>query len=291
MKNPSIIFLLIPIAFSFHSTFDKHKATSRGLLFQNALKEQKVQADITSNGGHNTNSVEIVLTNKTSSPMKITIPNGTVFIPDESGEQDLLLVEDELITLAPKQAKSVLLDAYCMESYDSSPDKGGEMTFKNVRPGSELKQLTTHLNGKKLKSSDIQSAVWAVSDGEPIEHISMNTPTADNLRETVSVLTGQENSWYTVNVNRRLDENRRIQTSSASISGKLKINLTKPAQVHEEVVDAEGNVKFTMKKASFTKAGEWNYAFRIRVMGWKVGDYKVLVFQDGVQIEEFGFTV
>lgn len=291
MKNPTLLIFVLPVFLLFSSSFEQAENAQNQLLFQNAIKQKKIKTSIISNGGHDRGSVHVILTNLTSSPLKITIPNGTVFIPDNPGEQDLLLIEDEMIVLQPKQKKDLNLDAFCMESYDSSPNEGGKMTFKTMRPESSLKKLCAHLNGKKLSTSDIQSAVWAVSDEEPLERISMGSPSTDNLREAVSELTGQDNSWYTVNVNRRLDENRRIETSSASISGKLKINLTAPAKVHEEVVDENGVVKFTMKTASFPKAGKWNYSFNIRVMGWKKGDYKVLVYQDGKEINTFPFSV
>ncbi len=291
MKKPIFLVFALPFFLSFHSSILNDVNSANEFLLQEAIQMKKVNSKILSNGGHDLNSVRIMLTNTTSSPLKITIPNGTIFVPENAYEQELLLVEDEMLVLQPNQQKEYSVDAYCTESGDSSPDKEGKMTMTMVKSDSQLTKLCKSIKDKKIGNDDIQSAVWAITDNEPIERISMNTPAAVQLRETVSQMTGQQNSWYSVGVNRRLDENRRIQTSSASISGKLKINLSAPSKVHEEVVDEAGNVKFTMKAADFNKAGEWNYGFNIRVMGWKKGDYKVLVFQDGKKINEFPFAV
>lgn len=258
---------------------------------EQAIRDKSINFAATTNGGHSENSVHLMLTNLKSTPLEIQIPNGTYFIPSDEGDQNLLLVEDEIIVLQPKENKEVFVDAYCMESSDGSPVKGDKMSFKTLQADSKLKQLTAHINGNKLAEHDIQSAVWAITDDEPIPYINTTDPPARNLRETVANLTNQPNTWYTMQVDRRVNAQRRIETNAVTMSGNIRLELTKKASIHEVVKDSEGRVKFSLKPAEFPRAGTWNYTFSLRVQGWQKGIYTVVVIQDGQEIKSFPFEV
>ena len=261
------------------------------LLFKDAIAQNKMKCVLTANGGHQDKSVKAKLTNLGNSAIEIKIPYGTVFQPNDDGDQDLLMVQDELIVLQPKQTKEFLLDAYCIESNDSSPMALETMTFRTLKATDPLAKLCASMHTKKYIPTDIQSAVWAVSDNGPIEYLSNANPNTNNLRETVCSLTGRENTWYNVDANRRITEDRRIETSSTSVSGKISVTLTAKANIQTKVVDKDGTTKFSMSPKVFDRAGTWGYAFNLKVSGWEKGDYTAIILQDGKEIKSYPFSV
>lgn len=265
--------------------------TSSEVLFQQAIQQKLVKHALLTNGGHDLQSVQITLTNLGSSSLTVRIPKGTVFVPNEPGEQDLLLVEDELIVLAPKEKKNLIVDAFCMESSNSSPEKGSKMTFRQLSANEPLKKLCEYINGKKNAPNDIQSAVWAVSDNHPIEYLNRENPSANRLRETVCKITGRENTWYSRDANRVMNEQRIVETSSTVVEGRISVDLKSKAAIHTQVKDSAGQLKFTTRKIDFDRPGNWGYGFKLSVTNWEKGHYTVVVFQDGREIKTFPFDV
>ncbi len=273
------------------SSFVPIPSAPNQLLFKDAIAQNKLKCVLSANGGHQDKSVKAKLTNLGNSSIEIKIPYGTVFQPNDNGDQDLLMVQDALIVLQPKQSKEFLLDAYCIESNDSSPMADATMTFRTLSATEPLAKLCASMKSKKIVPSDIQSAVWAVSDNGPIEYLSNANPITNDLRETVCSLTGRENTWYNVDANRRITEDRRIETSSTSVSGKISISLRAKANIQTKVVDKDGATKLSMSPKVFDRADTWGYAFSLKVTGWEKGDYRAIILQDGKEIKSYSFSV
>jgi len=290
MRTFFLLFLGLSISIGI-SSFVLIPSAPNQLLFHDAIAQKKLKCVLSANGGHQDKSVKATLINLGNASIEIKIPYGTVFQPKDNGDQDLLMVQDELIVLQPKQSKEFLLDAYCIESNDASPMADETMTFRTLSTTEPLAKLCASMNSKKFVPSDIQSAVWAVSDNGPIEYLSNADPNTNNLRETVCSLTGRENTWYNVDANRRITEDRRIETSSKSVSGKISITLIAKANIQTKVVDKDGATKLSMSPKVFDRAGTWGYAFNLKVTGWEKGDYKAIILQDGKEIKSYPFSV
>jgi hypothetical protein len=273
------------------SSFVQAPSAPNQLLFKDAIAQNKIKCVLSANGGHQDKSVKAKLTNLGNSSIEIKMPYGTVFQPNDNGDQDLLMVQDELIVLQPKQSKEFLLDAYCIESNDSSPMANEKMTFRTLSAADPLAKLCARMSSKKFAPSDIQSAVWAVSDNGPIEYLSNANPNTNNLRETVCSLTGRENTWYNADANRRITPDRRIETSSTFVSGKISVTLSARANIQTKVVDKDGATKLSMGTKVFDRAGTWGYAFNLKVTGWEKSDYKAIILQDGKEIKSYPFSV
>lgn len=288
MKTKIFLFLGLPCLLLFSSF---HYLATKQIVFEDAIKEKLILYSLSSNGGHDLSSVHLNVTNASTSVLSITIPNGTVFIPKDPGDQDLLLVEDALLVLQPKQKKEIVLNAYCMESSDRSPQKGASMTFRALDQKDPLRKLCAQINSKKNSAMDIQSAVWAVSDNQPIEYLSLDNPSSNALRNTVCTITGRENTWYSRDANRQINPDRTVVTRSTSISGRMSIDIKSKATVETRVVDNNGVTKLTMGPREFSKAGVWGYSFNLKVTGWANGQYRAVVLQDGIEIKSYPFSV
>lgn len=127
----------------------------------------KVSATYTANpdATHYTRPLKLVLVNLTSEQVKVTVENGTMFYPEDSAYQNLIVTCAGSVQLGPKQKKETALYAMCTESGDGAPSGG--MTYALGQAADEkLVGLSRLLEEKKWFDITGQKAVWAMADPE-----------------------------------------------------------------------------------------------------------------------------
>jgi hypothetical protein len=245
---------------------------------QDAEKQAVVKSGITSKGNYSGDCMNLSLKNLKSTPTSITIPAGTVFIADESSEQNILVTQDIICQLKGGESKTLDISGYCCEKNDSAPDDGS--TFKTSKHTDEkVLKLAEFLKDKKYETHTIQEAVWCVANGASVSNIYSSDPVKQKeLVKFVCDLTGQKETWYTNKQSHEMDEQRRIVSTPVEVNGMLSCDIDKPVYVSNSIYANDGTLIYTMgNPMHFPRKGHYEYEFNLTVEGWEKGKYYVLV--------------
>lgn len=139
--------------------------------FLDALEKNLITSEVIGNADspHYIQPVVMTLTNTSAKTIKVTIPNGQIFTSDSV--QDVIVTHEELLTLAPKESKSLPLYAMCIQQYES-----GHNDLETYAPGSiatgHLAELTQEIENRKDFNTLGQYSIWAITDGVHLNSIS-----------------------------------------------------------------------------------------------------------------------
>jgi len=260
------------------------------LTLEEALAKKMVSCKIASTGAYSGESVSLTITNLSASNLNISIPNGTVFKPAEEGDQDLIIASDKVLAINGKATSTSILDGFCMEASDHSPQADNGMKLSKTS-NANLQALTQFLNKKGYDENTIQQAVWVVSDGQSISYVDNEDVKAKELRTFLSTLTKQPDPWYETEQKIAVTEERVIESKPVSVNGKIQFVSDGKIKIHEVVKNAYGKVMDTSEELEFPKQGKWNYQFTLTVEGWEKGNYTVFVMNGTKTMEAFPFTI
>ena len=180
----------------------------------NALRTGAVQLQAVATGGHMGECLSLTLINTRPVEQRVVVPAGWRFGSRDGTGQDLLVVEDKVVVLAPNGRSSVSCRAFCCEASKMSPmaedayDCGGLADEPLVRVARFIAQ-------SGIGDDAAQQAIWAVSDDLTLSAIDRGEPEATQaLREFVSGITGRPVPWYTTAFAAPGDRGRRLGSSS-----------------------------------------------------------------------------
>lgn len=159
-----------------------------------AMKEQKVRVCAEALGGHSKQCLYLNIANNTSVPMNITIDPAMIFRPVDSSQQDLVVMGEQVIVLAPNESKSMSVNAFCGKSYASSPRRNTKFNF--LKQGSRgLIEAAKFINRHKLYNYIGQAAVWSFTNNKSLSNIYSTDPAynqlSNELVKLISKMTGK----------------------------------------------------------------------------------------------------
>lgn len=276
-------FLFIIVAFSFGSS-------SKEIDLKDAVQGNLVSAKTISNGTYHDESVEISIKNNTASTLRIKIPSGTLFHPEDNGEQTLIQLEDDFIALKPHGSFDGQISAYCTEASNRCPSENSPMKM-TMNQNKNLNAMIQYLKGKSINKDGFQDAVWAISDGHSISNIETSTKEDKAFRTYLATLTNQKDTWYTSPQNVNVDNNGNFNYETVNISGKIDFDCQKGASVRQDIYKASGEAVFVSEKYMTVQSGKVTYKFRLSVKGWEKGDYYIRVHDGTNDIITYPFKV
>lgn len=264
--------------------------TSTSISLSAAIKNKSITATATSNGKYSGKSVDLMLTNNTQNSLQIIIPAGTKFLPADNGEQTLIQVEEQLVTLQPGGTYRGQIGAFCTESHDRCPTASSKFTIaQNTDP--KFDRLFAYMKGKTISKGAYQDAVWAISDGKSISNIVTETPADVAFRKEVAVITGQRDTWFTSPQNVSVDERGNFNHETLRISGDLAFTCTPGTKVHQDIHKGNGDVFYASDRTMTAASGKVNYAFHLAVRGWEKGTYYIRIHDGSKELARYEFTV
>ncbi|WNJ17396.1 hypothetical protein [Pontibacter sp. G13] len=157
-----------------------------------ALAEQKVKVLARGTGGYNGEKLLLSLKNLTGLPIQIEVPAGQIFGSDDTTKQDLMIVEPEIIPIAARGVTKELVYTMCIQSHNSSPGTDERFHFASMAEG-PLLDLAEMIAEQDFHNSTAQSAVWSVTNGDPVRFIfASDTGMVRQLAGPVSEATGAD---------------------------------------------------------------------------------------------------
>lgn len=264
--------------------------TIKELNLFTAINSNQITASFVSNGQYNGKSVDLNIKNNTSGSLKIKIPSGTLFHPENDDEQTLIQLEDDFIVLKPHGAYEGVSVAYCTESNDRCPSTGNSMKITaNKNPN--FSKLSKYLIGKDIETSTYQSAVWAISDGHNVSNIEAIDPATKEFRKYIATITGQDDTWFSSPQHIQIDEEGNFRRETVVITGQLEFNCEKNAQVRQDIYKENGESVLISDKYMTARYGKVTYKFTMRVRGWEKGKYFIKLHDGTDEITRYYFDV
>lgn len=257
-----------------------------------AIKDKKVDVIITSTGGHSGKCMEIKVKNLTNVPYTVTIAAGTIFIPEDEGEQTILVPLKNIFVLQPSETKPLLVGGYCTELKDRCPQTSSAFTISKTtsQPLIDLIQCMAPLKG--LEEDLIQQSVWCITDGESPSNItSANTLNQKVLRDFLFKCTGQADTWYSTKRTPEIAADRSIVNNALEISGKIDIEAIKPMELIGVVKNEAGEVVWKYPYITSLPAGDIVFDFNLKVRNWKSGNYFIIYTCEDVELVNQKFTI
>lgn len=287
MKNLIFFFSFVSIFLLLSSS---KTVSSISLTLQEAIDQRLINATPMSLGSHSESSVSLNIKNVHNKTIELRVPAGTLYHPQNEDEQTLLQIQDEILVLKPNTTNEIVLDAYCTESYDGSPTEGSSMHIATTKD-QKLLGLINHLNGKDIASTEVQDAVWAITDNRDLAYIERTNNDTRALRQYVAQETGREDSWYDAPQNVTVDEDGRFNFETVAIDGQIKFTCKVGDAIHEEIVGPDGEIMFKGGKIFNARGTIVNYKFSIKVTGWPKGEYYVRLHDGTNTYDKFKFNV
>lgn len=267
---------------------DSHKVIT--IQLEDAISKGFVKHVAVGSGGYSGKCVTLHLQNNTISYYTISLPPGTLFHPKDPGQQTLITVEPQFISLSPKEKESSTISAFCSEHSDRSPNTSSTFVLgKNKNP--KFDSLFHFIQNKKIPETAQQDVVWAISDDSPITYISQETKDLVDLRKYLFKLTGQKEEKYALEMSRTVNQQGYITETPYQVKGHIVFNVNKSKWIHQEVYDKTGKLKFKSDQAFEIPKGESDYTFNIRLKGWKTGEYILKLKAGSEEIEQYEFKV
>lgn len=290
MKPKTLLILFLLVSVVGLLSFQNKSITQEIITLSEAINAGKISVQTKSTGGYSGPCVAMTITNKSRQPLRIKIPAGTQYIPEDEGEQTLIQIEDKDVLVNSSNSKSIQVEAYCMEASDRCPSSSANMKL-GTNTNKNLNNLISYLKGKTIDRNSFQDAVWAISNGHSISNIVAEDEQTKALRKYVASLTGQKDSWYTSPQSVQVDNRGNFNYSTVTINGELAFNCTKGKPIFQELKKENGEVMFTSEQMFTPVTDHVRYEFKLSVKGWEKGNYYVDINDGEKQLAKFTFKV
>lgn len=185
----SLAHLFVIICLFTNTTFAKNPPESISVL--EAVKQKLITVKATGKGGYNGKCLSMTIKNLSNKSLNINMQAGTIFDNTEDWQQDLMVVEEQMVALNPKNTDFINLQTVCIQPSNGSPALGVSFLLAKIAEGHLLK-LAQFISEKKYFTSTSQSAVWAVINGSGMSDIyGEDSLMVKELCAIVSEATGQ----------------------------------------------------------------------------------------------------
>jgi len=254
------------------------------------LSSGKLLLEISSLGGHSQNCIQVVATNTSSEALFTRIEPGRVLLSQNPNEQDIVVTQEMIIALAPKDAVTKQAFGFCCQSQNNGPSFGSEYSFGPMSSG-QLLQVANYLNQHRELNYDAQQhAIWVMSDCAPVSSISQFTPAENELVSFVSEALGIPKPWY--KTDHRPMADALFSPKVDRIRGSMSFRVNGYDKINVFIIDENNRIVKTVLPATSYGPGDYNLPIDLFVNFWQSGDYNV-IFEGEEQgnIGSYAFTI
>ncbi len=241
-------------------------------------------------GGHSGECLKVDVKNRTATSIRTSIPAGWVFVSQEEGVQDLIVMREEAIALIPNGRATVTCRAFCCEASNSGP--GENEAYRKGHPAPEkLTTLARFVDSLDYDDDIVQSAIWVLSDGHDIGSVgALDSSANDTLRNKLSALSGQPAPRYSV----RYGEDERMACSGrpAAISRIVSVARGVPDRLTIVVRSDAGRLIEVIQERMPMEAGRAHVPVELNVLDWPKGRYAIYAWTEGgTDVQRLPFTL
>jgi hypothetical protein len=280
------------------------------LTIDQAVAENKVVVTLPEFGSNGYYSgLRVNIKNISGKSLQLKIPKGTIFIPDNTGEQTLTTSEDTVFALNSNQEKQVRRQGFCTEIHDHGSTSASTFTLGFTK-NSKLLNILNYMDSLHVNDhSIVQHAVWCITDNNPVSYITMkDTAVERKLRLRICSLTGQSMPWYSTEseIVRRMpdpveEEEQQEEIvqqprpvfviEAHTVTGDLHFTSTTRTELQGMVKDSTGKVISTSPRKMTCPPGNVTFEYKLTVQGWAKGKYSVVYLNNGVEVINQPFEI
>jgi len=271
------------------------------LTIQEALKKNQVKVELSSNGKSlEEGMITAIIQNSSMMKLEVKIPIGTMLAASEDDRQNLILVQEEILVLAPNDKKSLLLKGMCTQASNKSPGSEIAYSFGKTAEG-DLLACAKMIHADKIINSCGQEAIWAFTDNHEVGWINAENDKEMALRQFVAEKKGVENPWFTTNHNggnNQLSDNYNpmqptedyYNMTGAEIKGDFQWNQDTKKKLTFAVYDSEGKELRRFFENKEFEYGEFTFKFFYKTTRNLRGTYYAKLSSGNQIIQEAAFT-
>jgi len=253
-----------------------------------AVSQQLIYASSTASSDPGTFSshygrcMQLTVANNKRAPVIIRVSPGQRLLPKDEYTQEMIVTEEQILTLYPGDTQRVQLFAMCGERADGSPGDGEEFIIGEIAR-QEIRDMAAYIYKKNYQHSTGQEAMWVVTDGSDLTNITdQNTFVANDLRRKASDITGQPFVPYVPDAE---------YNGLSTISGQFHYRVRQQGFGTLQLYDPNGDVVHTMFERMPLKPGTYTFKFNAEGISLMNGTYKLKLFINGQLRKEKGITI
>jgi len=226
-------------------------------------------------GGH---PLELSLNNLSGESLELVVASGQRFRSLDSTRQNLMILENQLITLKPGEKKKAAVIGVCINKSKSSPGKN-KYRIGKLASGVLLK-VANFLGKNRIYGGTAQQAVWTITDNTSIENVKGNTNIQTRMvRSFLYETTGR------VRPPRETDP---LSYPNVALNGNVGWTMPADQKVTLAVLDPEGRVVGYLFRDYSFKKGNQTYQFEFMDVALLPGiNYKIQVISGTTVLSEY----
>lgn len=238
--------------------------------------------DSATGSSHLGQCLALEVTNTRRSPVVISIMPGQRMIPQDETTQEMIITEQQILTLYPGETHEIPLFAMCGERSDGSPSTDeafiiGEMARQEIR------EMASYIYKKNYQHSAGQSAMWVVTDNADLTLINHSESfIANDLRQKAAALSGQPFVPY-------VQENN--NNGLSTMSGQFAYRVREQGFGTLKLYDPSGAVVEVIFDRMQLKPGVYTFRFSAEGISLESGTYKLKLFLNGRLKKERSITI
>lgn len=242
------------------------------------IDEHKLEVKISGKGGHSEKCLTFELKNKTPDSLFIRLEPGGRIVCEDSSLQDILIVKENLMALAPNSKVTAEGYGFCCRATKHSPSKNSKFNIGFMSPPKWV-ELAEVINQNNFPTQPIQNAIWVLSDNHPITSIYYEKmEEIDLLLQTVEKIKGIKRPWYSITYAK--DTSMLFSNRPETLHGKINYYTNKNTVISINVRSAKGRLMTTLINEELKNTGNHEYKLNFDITNWPKGDYDVNVFED-----------
>lgn len=245
-------------------------ATGFALDFAEAMQTKKIQVINSQSFVLEEKDFQVTIKNISGKVIRLIIPIGTFFEPEADDTQPRFIAEKGELLLAKNESKTINLSSVCMAATKRSPASESRFRYQPSAKG-QLADLIIFLQkqSNSFTKSDIQSAVWAVTNQHRIEAISN-----DSLKSKMSYITGQKpQSLKFTYKHENIPGQVAYNEKKLRVEGLFRYGTEKDIIAHLGLYDKDGKLVKMLRSSMLHSRGQHSFRFDFTITNVKPGDF------------------
>ena len=251
----------IVLYFSIIFTCIKVQAAELKIEIVEALKQKIITLKTNGNpkGVHYINPLTQPIVNLTAKEILLIIPSGTLFEPEDSTYQNIIISSVQNISLHVFEKKTVTLNGYCIEPDDSGPT--ADQNYKlGILNNQQLLAFCAFADSIKTPEITIQHGFWAIASNFDVNEIGgYNSQLIAATQNAVWAIMGNKikrpvatNSYLT---------NYSTPPKGINVSAKFEFQFGAPHDVRIVMINSQNIVVRELKNEKAVPAGKHVFTY------------------------------
>ena len=281
----SLLFFSLPLFFNPLLAIEQGKYKS----IEELVIKGVLSAEITGMGGHSKECVEFDLKNYSADSTFVWIEAGRRLESADPAEQDIFIVKNEQIALAPLEKRTVKGYGFCCQAHNSSPQKKSRFLIGMMAPAMWV-VLANWIDRHNFPPSAVQNAIWVLSDQHDIRSIpALQDRSTFELRKKVAELLDIELPWYSFTYTP--DSTQLFSGKRSHLFAEVAFEIPYRALINGEIRDKSGKL-LHQTPHYYAPKGENIFVLNTSIEGWQQGEYSFSIIEDlGTLNQKKHFTI